>query len=151
MFLCVSFGSGGTIPWCFLPKQAPSYYFVVITIVYNNNNGFRISNSNPTTKKHHHQNHQHRAPPQKHYSVSCSTVQTGRVTGQKMPTCWSPRHRADRAGGLLMYGIPSMKLDKIEKVMRRIKLLQQDAWTLADACGRWRTLAYAGVRCVGSK
>ena len=35
--------------------------------------------------------------------------------------------RADRAGGLLMYGIPSMKLDKIEKVLRRIKLLQQDA------------------------
>nr|ATC20501.1 symbiodinium glutamate synthase [Tridacna squamosa] len=34
--------------------------------------------------------------------------------------------RADRAGGLLMYGIPSMKLDKIEKVMRRIKLLQQE-------------------------
>lgn len=24
-----------------------------------------------------------------------------------------------------MYGIPSMKLDKIEKVLRRIKLLQQ--------------------------
>lgn len=44
-----------------------------------------------------------------------------------------------------MYGIPSMKLDKIEKVMRRIKLLQQDAWTLADACGRWRTLAYAAL------
>ncbi|CAK9014890.1 unnamed protein product [Durusdinium trenchii] len=38
--------------------------------------------------------------------------------------------RADRAGGLLMYGIPSMKLDKIEKVMRRIKLLQQDAQSL---------------------
>lgn len=34
--------------------------------------------------------------------------------------------RADRAGGLLMYGIPSMKLDKIEKVLRRIKLLQQE-------------------------
>ena len=34
--------------------------------------------------------------------------------------------RADRPGGLLMYGIPSMKLDKIDKVLRRIKLMQQE-------------------------
>ncbi|CAJ1367074.1 unnamed protein product [Effrenium voratum] len=37
--------------------------------------------------------------------------------------------RADRPGGLLMYGIPSMKLDKIEKVLRRITLLKQEGIT----------------------
>ena len=34
--------------------------------------------------------------------------------------------RADRPGGLLMYGIPNMKLDKREVVMRRIKLMEQE-------------------------
>jgi glutamate synthase (NADPH/NADH) small chain len=34
--------------------------------------------------------------------------------------------RADRPGGLLMYGIPNMKLDKEEVVMRRIRLLEQE-------------------------
>jgi glutamate synthase (NADPH/NADH) small chain len=34
--------------------------------------------------------------------------------------------RADRAGGLLMYGIPNMKLDKNEVVLRRIRLLEQE-------------------------
>jgi glutamate synthase (NADPH/NADH) small chain len=34
--------------------------------------------------------------------------------------------RADRPGGLLMYGIPNMKLDKQEVVQRRIKLLEQE-------------------------
>jgi glutamate synthase (NADPH) small chain len=33
--------------------------------------------------------------------------------------------RADRPGGLLMYGIPNMKLDKREVVMRRIKLMEE--------------------------
>jgi glutamate synthase (NADPH/NADH) small chain len=33
--------------------------------------------------------------------------------------------RADRPGGLLMYGIPNMKLDKHEVVMRRIKLMEE--------------------------
>ncbi len=33
--------------------------------------------------------------------------------------------RADRPGGLLMYGIPNMKLDKREVVLRRIKLMEQ--------------------------
>jgi glutamate synthase (NADPH/NADH) small chain len=32
--------------------------------------------------------------------------------------------RADRPGGLLMYGIPNMKLDKREVVLRRIKLME---------------------------
>jgi glutamate synthase (NADPH/NADH) small chain len=34
--------------------------------------------------------------------------------------------RAARPGGLLMYGIPNMKLDKQDVVMRRIKLLEQE-------------------------
>lgn len=34
--------------------------------------------------------------------------------------------RADRPGGLLMYGIPNMKLDKNEVVLRRVKLLEEE-------------------------
>src|SRR4029079_19454023 len=34
--------------------------------------------------------------------------------------------RADRVGGLLMYGIPNMKLDKESVVMRRIKLMEDE-------------------------
>jgi len=34
--------------------------------------------------------------------------------------------RADRPGGLLMYGIPNMKLDKTEIVDRRIKLMEDE-------------------------
>ena len=34
--------------------------------------------------------------------------------------------RADRPGGLLMYGIPNMKLDKEEVVLRRIKLMEDE-------------------------
>ncbi len=34
--------------------------------------------------------------------------------------------RADRPGGLLMYGIPNMKLDKKEVVERRLKLMEQE-------------------------
>jgi len=34
--------------------------------------------------------------------------------------------RADRPGGLLMYGIPNMKLDKDEVVMRRIRLMEAE-------------------------
>jgi glutamate synthase (NADPH/NADH) small chain len=34
--------------------------------------------------------------------------------------------RDDRPGGLLMYGIPNMKLDKREIVMRRIELMEQE-------------------------
>jgi len=37
--------------------------------------------------------------------------------------------RADRPGGLLMYGIPNMKLDKKEVVLRRIKLMEQEGIT----------------------
>lgn len=34
--------------------------------------------------------------------------------------------RADLPGGLLMYGIPNMKLDKREVVLRRVKLMEQE-------------------------
>ena len=34
--------------------------------------------------------------------------------------------RADRPGGLLMYGIPNMKLDKNEVVLRRIKVMEAE-------------------------
>jgi len=34
--------------------------------------------------------------------------------------------RADRPGGLLMYGIPNMKLDKREVVLRRIELMESE-------------------------
>jgi len=34
--------------------------------------------------------------------------------------------RADRPGGLLMYGIPNMKLDKEEVVMRRLNVLEEE-------------------------
>jgi len=41
--------------------------------------------------------------------------------------------RADRPGGLLMYGIPNMKLDKKEVVLRRIRLLEDEGVTFK--CG----------------
>ncbi len=34
--------------------------------------------------------------------------------------------RADRAGGLLMYGIPNMKLDKVKVVERRLQIMQAE-------------------------
>ncbi len=34
--------------------------------------------------------------------------------------------RADRPGGLLMYGIPNMKLDKEQVVLRRLRILEQE-------------------------
>lgn len=37
--------------------------------------------------------------------------------------------RDDRVGGLLMYGIPNMKLDKKEVVERRVRLLEQEGIT----------------------
>ncbi|HEX9047599.1 MAG TPA: glutamate synthase subunit beta [Verrucomicrobiae bacterium] len=39
--------------------------------------------------------------------------------------------RADRPGGLLMYGIPNMKLDKQEVVLRRIKQMEAEGVTFA--------------------
>lgn len=41
--------------------------------------------------------------------------------------------RADRIGGLLMYGIPNMKLDK-QTVLRRIKLMEAEGITFVTSC-----------------
>jgi glutamate synthase (NADPH/NADH) small chain len=38
--------------------------------------------------------------------------------------------RADRPGGLLMYGIPNMKLDKRDIVLRRVELMKQEGITI---------------------
>ena len=37
--------------------------------------------------------------------------------------------RADRIGGLLMYGIPNMKLDKKEVIERRVKIMEEEGIT----------------------
>ena len=42
--------------------------------------------------------------------------------------------RADRPGGLLMYGIPNMKLEKNEVVLRRIKLLEDEGVKFVCNC-----------------
>jgi glutamate synthase (NADPH) small chain len=42
--------------------------------------------------------------------------------------------RADRPGGLLMYGIPNMKLDKEKVVLRRLKVLEQEGIKFVCNC-----------------
>jgi glutamate synthase (NADPH/NADH) small chain len=42
--------------------------------------------------------------------------------------------RADRIGGLLMYGIPNMKLDKRQVVERRIELLREEGVIFVTGC-----------------
>jgi glutamate synthase (NADPH) small chain len=42
--------------------------------------------------------------------------------------------RADRPGGLLMYGIPNMKLDKKKVVLRRIKVLEEEGVKFVCGC-----------------
>src|SRR5256886_5110778 len=49
--------------------------------------------------------------------------------------------REDRPGGLLMYGIPNMKLDKEDVVMRRIKLLEQEGIKFVCNCDVGRFLS----------
>lgn len=34
--------------------------------------------------------------------------------------------RADRIGGLMMYGVPNMKTDKIDVVQRRVDLMEKE-------------------------
>jgi glutamate synthase (NADPH) small chain len=51
----------------------------------------------------------------------CAAAQLNRVG--HMVTVYE---RADRPGGLLMYGIPNMKLDKEEVVLRRLKVLEDE-------------------------
>ncbi|MEO0795843.1 MAG: glutamate synthase subunit beta [Verrucomicrobiota bacterium] len=42
--------------------------------------------------------------------------------------------RADRIGGLLMYGIPNMKLDKEQVVQRRVDLMEAEGVTFTTKC-----------------
>lgn len=42
--------------------------------------------------------------------------------------------RADRPGGLLMYGIPNMKLDKSDVVLRRIRLMEEEGVRFVTSC-----------------
>ena len=42
--------------------------------------------------------------------------------------------RADRPGGLLMYGIPNMKLDKEQVVLRRLALMEKEGITFRCNC-----------------
>merc|ERR1719390_784 len=37
--------------------------------------------------------------------------------------------RADRVGGLMMYGVPNMKTDKIDVVQRRVKIMEAEGVT----------------------
>ncbi len=48
--------------------------------------------------------------------------------------------RADRPGGLLMYGIPNMKLDKEKVVGRRLRLLEQEGVQFVCGCEVGRDL-----------
>src|SRR5438067_1537767 len=42
--------------------------------------------------------------------------------------------RGDRVGGLLMYGIPNMKLDKKKVVERRVEILEAEGITFKTGC-----------------
>lgn len=53
--------------------------------------------------------------------------------------------RADRPGGLLMYGIPNMKLDKA-LVMRRVRLLEEEGVTFVLNCEVGTTISGTEVR-----
>lgn len=46
--------------------------------------------------------------------------------------------RADRIGGLMMYGVPNMKTDKLDVVQRRVNLMAQEGVTFVT--GAWQTM-----------
>lgn len=54
--------------------------------------------------------------------------------------------RADRVGGLLMYGIPNMKLDKKEVVERRVKLMEAEGVVFKVNCEIGKDLPAAKLR-----
>ncbi|MBL8814489.1 MAG: glutamate synthase subunit beta [Planctomyces sp.] len=54
--------------------------------------------------------------------------------------------RDDRVGGLLMYGIPNMKLDKSEIVDRRVRLLQEEGITFVTRTEIGRDLPAAKLK-----
>jgi len=49
--------------------------------------------------------------------------------------------RADRIGGLLLYGIPNMKLDKVDVVARRVKLMEDEGVTFRTQVAVGRDLS----------
>jgi len=53
--------------------------------------------------------------------------------------------RDDRIGGLLMYGIPNMKLDKEKVVSRRVKLMEQEGVIFKTGVEVGKTLAAADL------
>jgi glutamate synthase (NADPH) small chain len=53
--------------------------------------------------------------------------------------------RADRVGGLLMYGIPNMKLDK-QVVQRRVNLMAAEGVTFVTGCEVGRDLPFARIQ-----
>ncbi len=54
--------------------------------------------------------------------------------------------RADRIGGLLMYGIPNMKLDKNEVVTRRVKLMEAEGVKFVTSCEIGKDLTAADLK-----
>ncbi len=54
--------------------------------------------------------------------------------------------RADRPGGLLMYGIPNMKLDKRNVLLRRLNLLEQEGITFTCNTEVGKDIAVAQLR-----
>ncbi len=54
--------------------------------------------------------------------------------------------RADRPGGLLMYGIPNMKLEKEQVVLRRLKLLEAEGVTFQCNMEVGKNLSAADLR-----
>jgi hypothetical protein len=54
--------------------------------------------------------------------------------------------RADRIGGLMMYGVPNMKTDKVDVVQRRVNLMAQEG--VKFVTGGWQ-LRYVSSHCTG--
>ena len=54
--------------------------------------------------------------------------------------------RADRLGGLLMYGIPNMKLDKREVVERRVDYLKGEGIAFVTECEIGKNLSFKNLR-----
>ncbi|GAB2265092.1 glutamate synthase [NADH] [Dionaea muscipula] len=54
--------------------------------------------------------------------------------------------RADRIGGLMMYGVPNMKADKIDVVQRRVNLMEEEGVSFVSNANVGKDPAYSLVR-----